>query len=73
MWPCPWNPYPLAESRIDLPGLYGQLFFFKLYWADVVQRRVQSGPLVSDQLWGGFVLGVAPRSEALPGQLLDFQ
>ena len=64
---------PTVDSRIDLLGLCGQPVFLKLHRADVVQRRVQPGPVVPDQTRDGFVLGIAPRREALPVQPLDFQ
>ena len=62
---CPWKPWLIAESRIDLHGLRNKPVLLKPYRADVGQRRVQSGLVVPEQTDDNFVPGLAPRHEAL--------
>src|SRR6218665_1486436 len=47
-WPCPWNPYPIAESRIGLLGLSRMPVLLEPHRADVRQRGVQPGAVVPE-------------------------
>src|SRR6218665_2129892 len=71
--PCPWNPYPIAESRIGLLGLSRMPVFLEPHRADVRQRGVQPGAVVPEYPGDDLVLGLAPRHEALPMQSLHLQ
>ena len=63
----------MAESRIDLHGLSRKPVLLEPYRAGVDQRRVQSGLVVPGQPGDNFVLGLAPRHQALAVQPLHLQ
>src|SRR6218665_1868197 len=71
--PCPWNPSPIAESRIGLLGLSRMPVLLEPRRADVRQRGVQPGAVVPEYPGDDLVLGLAPRHEALPMQSLHLQ
>src|SRR6218665_2243067 len=71
--PCPWNPYPIADSRIGFLGLSRMPVLLEPHRADVRQRGVQPGAVVPEYPGDDLVLGLAPRHEALPMQSLHLQ
>src|SRR6218665_2117072 len=71
--PCPWNPYPIAESRIGLLGLSRMPVLLEPHRAGVRQRGVQPGAVVPEYPGDDLVLGLASRHEALPMQSLHLQ
>ena len=50
---APWNPYPIAESRIDLLCLGGKPVLLEPDWADIGRRQFQTYNSASSAIGSG--------------------